>query len=290
MEFWHFLVIGYVVSMSFGQYIGKVFVHKIHPYQILFYQYIASIITTTIYIKLLKPDVGFFDIPIWFLGIGFLFAIAVTSTYHAKKQSLSKTSVMTKVANFITIILAVIFLQEYELISFSSFDGIQRLLGLLLIIVTVFLFYQKKTHRGSEETFDHSVWIKWITVHIFVMGFAKFIVKYAVTEYDPLSVLRLQYIGSLFAISLLCVFSRKTIFIGWKKMVGTLVIGLFISTAMSSLYVALSQSSATQVLSVVTVGMIMVLTLMGVFFFKEKITKRMIVPFVLGIISIYFLK
>mgnify|MGYP001309686558 CR=1 FL=1 len=77
MELWHLLILGYVISMPTGQYIGKIFVHKIHPYQILFYQYIASIITISIYIKLLRPESSFFDIPLWFIVIGFMYAFGI---------------------------------------------------------------------------------------------------------------------------------------------------------------------------------------------------------------------
>jgi len=132
--------------------------------------------------------------------------------------------------------------------------------------------------------------IHWITLNILIMGFAKFVVKYAVNGNEPLLVLRLQYIGSFTVIALLCLITKKTIFIGWKRILGTLIIGIFISTAMASLYTALSLSSATQVFSITTVCMVVVMTLMGAIFFKEKITKRLILPFVLGILAIYLLK
>ena len=166
----------------------------------------------------------------------------------------------------------------------------ERLIGVACIILSIILFYYKKTHKGSEKAFDYKIGRTWMTLYIAIMGFAKFIVKYAVDSNDPLLVLRLQYIGSFFVIALLCLFTKKTIRIGWKNILGSLIIGVFISTSLALLYTALSLSSATQVYSIAAVAVTMVITLLGVVFFKEKITKRMILPFVLGVLSIYLLK
>jgi len=160
MQLWHILILGHVFSMVIGQYIGKVFVHKIHPYQILFYQYLASITIVSFYIAFLKPQAGFFDVPLWLIVIGFMYAIGVSAVYHAKKQSLSKTGLMSKGANLIAILLAVIFLGELQLLSMTTINGAMKLSGLVLMIIAIILFYQKKTHKGSEESFDYKIWVK----------------------------------------------------------------------------------------------------------------------------------
>jgi drug/metabolite transporter (DMT)-like permease len=290
MQTWHLLIAGYVVLVATAQYLGKIFVHKIHPYQILFYQYISSLITISTYIALLKPESIFSDVPLWFIGIGFLYGIGISSNYHAKKQSLSKTRILANATYIIAIILAIIFLGEYKLLSFDSWGGIKILVGIALTIVALIFFYQKNNHQGSEESFDYKIWIKWISVYILVVGFARFIVKYAVNFNEPLLVAEFQYIGSFIIILILCITTHKNLRIGWKNMWGSLLIGVVRSSAMAAIYTALSMSTATQVFSIAPVASTIIVVLLGVFAFKEKITKRMILPFILGLIAIYLLK
>ncbi len=290
MQIWHLLILGHVAAMSIGQYFGKIFVHKIHPYQILFYQYIASIATISIYLAVLKPDAKFGDATFWFLGIGFMYAFGISATYHSKKQSLSKTTVTKKMSDLIPIFLAILFLGEHQILSTSTPGGIKKIIGLILAITATLLFYQKNTHRGSEKSFNYLKWIKWITIAIVVQGFAKFIVKFAVDHNEPLQVLQLQYIGSFITITLLALFSKKNLTIGWKNSIGSLGIGILISTSLAALYTALSLSTATQVFSLVSIGTLVVISSIGIFVFKEKFTKKMILPFILALIAIYLLK
>ena len=290
MQFWHLLILGSVFTMVAGQFIGKIFVNKLHPYQILFYQYIASISLISFYIYIMKQSDAFFDIPIWFIIIGFMYAVGITSKYHALKQSLSKSSVMSNFTSFIPIILAILFLGEYKILFISDTEGIKKIAGLILAAIALYFFYQKKSHKGSEKSFNFKIWIKWITIHVLIIGLASFIVKFAVNLHEPLSILRLQYIGSFLLIIILAFYSKTNIKIGWKNIAGSMLIGIFISTSLAMLYTALSIASATQVFSISTISTTLALTILGVLFFKEKLTRKMFLPFIISIVAIYLLK
>ncbi|MCK5332465.1 EamA family transporter [Candidatus Parcubacteria bacterium] len=290
MELWHLLITGSVFTMVTGQFIGKIFINKLHPYQILFYQYIASISLVSIYIYFLKQSDAFFDIPIWFIVIGFMYAIGITSKYHAQKQSLSKTSIMANFTSFIPIILSILFLSEYKIFYIEGLEGIKKVTGLTLTAVALYFFYKKKSHHGSEESFNFKIWIKWISIHVLIIGLASFIVKYAVNLHEPLSILRLQYLGSFIFIILICLYSKTNLRIGWKNIVGSMFIGFFISSSLAMLYTSLSIASATQVFSISTISTTVALTIIGILFFKEKLTKKMLLPFIISIVAIYLLK
>jgi len=289
MQLWHILILANIVLMTTGIYLGKFLIHRIHAYQILFYQYIASLCTISLYILILRPESRFTDVPIWFVLIGFMYAIGISSSYRAKKQSLSKTSVLSNAENIIAIGLAVVFLGEFQILSFTTTDGIMRSAGLALTALTVYLLYSKKTHKSAEKSFNFNIWAKWLAIAVLVLGVAKFIVKYAVDLHQPLLVLRLQYIGSFLVIAALMFYTKKSFNIGWKNAIICFIIGIFVSSGLASLYTSLSLSSATQVFPIATVARIMFVTLIGVFVFNEKFTKKLYLPFGLGIIAIYFL-
>lgn len=151
MQFWLLLVFAHVIAMSAGQYIGKVFVHKVHPYQILFYQYLASVITISVYIYFLKPESGFFDIPLWFVIIGFMYAFGITAYYNAKKQSLSKSKIVGTSASALAIVLAIIFLGEYQLLSPETEGGIKKLIGIVLSVIALLLFIDEKLIKEAKR-------------------------------------------------------------------------------------------------------------------------------------------
>lgn len=290
MEFWHLLVLLHTILMTIGLYLSKIFVHRIHPYQILFYQYVASVITISLYVHTLKPEAKFGDISWWFLGIGVLFAFGISASYHAKKQSLSKTITAKKLDNFLAILLAILFLGEWHLLSLAHIDGVKRIIGLICSLVAVMLLYNKKVHTGSEKTFNFKIWIKWISAVIIIQGLAKFIATFAVNLNEPLQVLQLQYIGSLLAITFLCWYTDKKLSVGTKNVLGALAIGVLISSSLATLYSALATSSATQVFAITSLLTVITATAIGMLFFKEKITKKLILPYLIMFIAIYLLK
>jgi len=290
MELWHILILIHIIFISTAEGIGKYFVDRIDPIQVSFFQYLTSVIWMPIlYFGILgnRPTLNSF--PWWYIAVGSIFGCAIWNFWKAKQQSLTKSILMEKAANGLSILIVVLFFGEYILLDPTTSQGIQNIAGLTCIALAVILLYSKKTHANSESSFNYALWIPAITTFVIVTGAVNAFTKPLVGIYDPLQLLTLQYIGSFSTITILMILQKKTPFIGRKNIAGTLVTGFFTSTAVAAMFTALTLTSGTQFFAIKSIGIPALTILIGVFFFKETFNKRMWAPFICAVIGILLL-
>lgn len=130
---WVILTIIAFVLMGIGTFLMKIAVREVHPYLVLFYQYIVTIPLTLTYGMLIVPS---FDILLnqvaMLLILGCFYGLALGSFYYS--MALGKVSTTVAIWNMkmlITIILAVVFLNE----KLSS----SKVLGLGLGVIAIWL-------------------------------------------------------------------------------------------------------------------------------------------------------
>lgn len=290
MENWHILVAAYVLLISIYEFLSKYFLHKMPVLVLTFYQYLTSLIILPIlYLTISKPDLSNTNIPWWFIIMGVFWSIAVYCFQHAKKQSLSKSTLMNKMMNGVSIFFLVLLFGEFTIIDPRTHAGLLHLLGLCLIGIAMYILYHEKTHQGSEASFNYKEWVKWITPFVLILGPGQAIIKPLVARYDPLLLLSLQYFGSFLTMIFLCLYQKAGIIVKKRYILGGLSTGIFSSIAVSCLYTSLKFASGTQIFGLVAIGAPIITILGAVLFFKERFTKRMIFPFILAIVSIFLL-
>ena len=290
MELWHILLFSHIALLVTAEGISKYFIDKIRSDQVLFFQYLTSVIVIpSLYVISVQAKIDWAHIPWWFILFGSVFSLGVYALYNAKRESLSKSIIMEKAATGLSVLLLVLFVGEFYIIDPRSTQGLQNFIGLVLVGIAAYLLYHKHTHLGSESTFRHHVWIRWISIFVIIMGVAHPIAKYMLNTYDPLLLLSLQYIGSFLTIAILPFRMGSPTKIPGRSIAGTLLLGFFTSIAVASLYGALALTSGTQVLAIRSIAVPFLTVLIGVSKFNERFTNRMYLPFILAIIAVYLL-
>ncbi len=290
MQTWHILITAYVLLISIYELLSKYFIHKMPVLVLVFYQYLTSLIIVPIlYFAVSKPNLSHTNIPWWFILMGVFWSIAVYCFQHAKKQSLSKSMLMNKTMNGVSIFFLVILFGEFTIIDPRTDKGLLHLVGLCLIFIAIYLLYHRKTHEGSETSFNYKEWAKWITPFVVIIGIGQSIVKPLVAIYDPLLLLSLQYLGSFSTMAFLCLYKKTKIIVEKKYIAGALLTGLFSSVGVAVMYTSLLYASGTQIFAIAAIGVPVITLLAAVFIFKERFTRRMVLPFLLALVSILLL-
>lgn len=291
MENWQILIAAHILLISIYEFLSKYFLHKMPVLVLTFYQYLTSLIIVPIlYFTISKPDLSNTAIPWWFILMGVFWSIAVYCFQHAKKQSLSKSMLMNKMMNGVSIFFLVLLFGEFTIIDPRSHAGLLHLLGLCLIGIAMYILYHEKTHEGSEASFNYKEWVKWITPFVVIIGIGQAIVKPLVSRYDPLLLLSLQYFGSFSTMLFLCLYKKTQVIVEKKYIAGALSTGIFSSIAVAFMYTSLTFASGTQIFAIAAIGVPIITLWAAVFIFKERFTKRMIFPFVLALVSIFLLR
>ena len=196
---------------------------------------------------------------------------------------------MNKTMNGVSIFFLVLLFGEFTIIDPRTHKGLLHLVGLCLIFIAIYLLYHKKTHEGSEASFNYKEWVKWITPFVVIIGIGQAIVKPLVFHYDPLLLLSLQYLGSFLTMIFLCLYQKAGIIVKKKYILGGLSTGIFSSIGVAVMYTSLVYASGTQIFAIAAIGVPVITIPAAVFIFKERFTKRMIFPFILAMVSIFLL-
>lgn len=286
---WQPLIFISVLVIIIGQSLSKKLVDTLHPYQILVYQYFASIITIFLYHSYIYPDEKIVLSASPFLIIGILYAIGVSAYYRAVKYSLSKSALAYSFSDLITILLAVIFLGELALLNPFTLKGRKILIGLILAGISIWLI-KWKIKRGKKEGTDKD-WFRWISIAVLVMGFAVFLAKHFVAKTNPLEGLFFQYLSSFGAIAVFTFKEKKKVILERRQILLCLLVGIFFSTSLATFYLALSKAPITLVMPTWVASQLLLIVGVGLIVFKEKeqMSKREWVGLLTGFVAVLLL-
>ncbi len=222
----------------------------------------------------------------WFIGalcLGALFiAIFNVMALTAQKNGLSVTSVASKMSVVIPIIFGVY--------AYNESVNLQKLIGILLALAAVYLTSVK---AKSLKTFQ----LKNLSLPIILFlgsGTIDTSIKYLETKYladneIPVFSATIFLCSGLIGVILLTIKSLKTpLKLSYKPLIGGAILGVVnyyaILTLLKALQINGFESSTLFTLN--NVGIVMLSTLIGLLFFKEKLIRKNWIGIALAIISI----
>nr|WP_321230391.1 DMT family transporter [uncultured Psychroserpens sp.] len=216
------------------------------------------------------------------LGLGFLFiAIFNVMALTAQRNGLSVASVASKMSVIIPII--------FGIYVYNEGVGAQKIIGIVLALVSVYLSSIK------SKNIDNPTKGLWLPILLFFgSGVIDTSIKYIETTYLPGNSIPI-FSATIFAIAfvigstiLIVKAIRKPFRFPVKAIIGGVILGITNYFSIYYLLKALNHESleSSTLFTVNNVSIVMISTLLGLIFFKEKISKINWAGIILAIISI----
>lgn len=273
---WQALTILSVTLHSFGSTLGKYQVHKGSAFQVLAYKYlIASLIVSTVWLFTVGtlPDT-------WWLIYLYGIAVGTTVAFYtaAIRHSLSKSVLTLPIKRFLGITWSSIFLSEFLLFDVTKNTGRLMLLGLFLMLLASWLFYEKSD--GVRR------WNKLIWINIFLGSLVPVAAKILLEIAEPVTVLMLQYFGSLTASVGFCIIRSHRFYLGKRFAVIGFTHGVTNSVASLMWFTALSMVTVTEIVLLRTPLYMILTTLAGLYVYRERksLTPRKIAGMIVALL------
>ncbi|MFD2918032.1 DMT family transporter [Psychroserpens luteus] len=216
------------------------------------------------------------------IGLGFLFiAIFNVMALTAQRNGLSVASVASKMSVIIPII--------FGIYVYNEGVGAQKIIGIVLALVSVYLSSIK------SKNIDNPTKGLWLPILLFFgSGVIDTSIKYIETTYLPGNSIPI-FSATIFAIAfvigstiLIVKAIRKPFRFPVKAIIGGVILGITNYFSIYYLLKALNHESleSSTLFTVNNVSIVMISTLLGLIFFKEKISKINWAGIILAIISI----
>lgn len=135
---------------------------------------------------LFHADVAFRVSDLSFLLIGALTGLSMVTLFAALRLSVYKTSLASSFNIVVTILLAALFLGEWQLLNPSTSHGLQTLVGIVLVLVALYLVHKKpKEIVVHIRTLAEKRWLVFITLNVLFSGVSGFLAKYFIDRINP---------------------------------------------------------------------------------------------------------
>ncbi|MBR9915973.1 MAG: EamA family transporter [Algicola sp.] len=221
----------------------------------------------------------------WFYGaiaLGFLFiAIFNVMAITAQRNGLSVASVATKMSVIIPI--------AFGIYMYNESAGFQKLLGIILALIAVYLASIKPKSRVNVKN------SLLLPIILFLgSGIIDTSIKFIETYYLPdngipiFSATIFCFAGIIGVFILGFKLSKKTSKLDFKSCIGGVALGVVNYYSIYYLLKALNHESleSSTIFTLNNVAIVMLSTLLGLFLFKEKISRKNWIGIVLAIVSI----
>jgi drug/metabolite transporter (DMT)-like permease len=285
-----------IISILLNAYLGIVFVFfnklKIDLFQAIVYNYITCVVTGSYMsggfpLTVSSIDEEWFK---WALLMGFLFI----SIFNIIALSSVKVGVtVTQTSNKLSLIIPVLFswYVYHETIGWVKWAGI--VLALIAVILTML-----KAEKSAKK---HAIWVYALPLILFIgSGMIDTLTNYVTAHFIKNDTMANTYLIAGFFVAaflgflvllLLYVFKQKTFHI--KHLIAGIVLGVPNYFSIFYLIKALNMKglSSSAVIPINNIGILFIVTLFGVFIFKERLSKLNILGVVLTVVSmllIYF--
>ena len=265
---WQWLIIIGSSITALGQALNKYQVHRGASLLVQFYKYIGgSLLITFLW---WQSGIGWPRLWWAFLLYGIASGVSVTLWAKAVRIHLSQSvSIAMPAIPVISVILAAIFLKEWQLFNLSTSAGQKTLLALMLLPVIFYFFHDKKDDQVKE-------WSVLVWMPIIFVAATRIFLKYIFTQAEPLQVQFLQYWGSILVIVGGIFYKGHKWYVNKAFTIRGILQGLFTSIGVLLYYLALKQATVTQT-SLLRQPTILVITiLVGLIGFGEakKMTRK----------------
>lgn len=280
-----------LLSILLNAYIGVIFVffnkYKVDLFQAIVFNYITCVVTGSLVIGQFPMSVSTISEP-WFKWALLMGAMFITVFNIIAVSSVKAGVTATQTSNKLSLIIPVLFswYVYHETIGWVKWIGI--LLALLAVVFTI-----TKSEKGSKQK---SVLVYLLPVALFIgSGIIDTLTKYAETHFinndaSANAYLIAGFFVAAFIGSLLLMFlymlKKKTFH--FKHLVAGIVLGIPNYFSIFYLIKALGSKSlsSSAIIPINNIGVLFVVSLFGIFIFKEKISKLNFIGLLLTIVSI----
>lgn len=274
------LILSLLSSLAVGFFIKNLKINGLKElFSIVFINYIVAIIVCYF---LFTKQLTFLTIKDSFSWLTVLLGILMPSTFYflnksLNKSGLAKTDIFQRLSLIIPVILS--FYIFNEIFTWSKLSAI-----LLAFVSIVLLLYNKSTKEGNFNTF--------YLVAVFIgYGTVDTLFKVLATNKN------ISYIAALFFVFVLCAFVSGFYLLfnkgnlKWNFVLNGLILGILNFTNIYFYMKAhkIFTHSPTLVFITMNLGVIIGGTLIGKYYFKEKLSKNTITGIVLAAISVILL-
>ncbi len=280
-----------IFSILLNAYLGVIFVffnkYKVDLFQAIVFNYIFCVITGSVVIGEFPIQIATIEEPWfkWAMLMGFMF-IAVFNLIAASSINVGVTA--TQTSNKLSLIIPVLFSWYLYQEAIGSIKWVGIFLALLAVLFTVF-----KTEKGARVK---SVWVYFLPILLFVgSGLIDTLTKFVEARFITNDTTANTYlIAGFFSAAVIGLFVLLFLYgMGKKKfhikhLVAGMILGIPNYFSIFYLIKALRGNMLTSsaIIPINNIGVLFVVSLFGIFIFKEKMSKLNYVGMVLTILSI----
>lgn len=279
----HFILLSIICSVSVGILLKIARKSDKSIYQIITWNYVFAFISLLVFFKPeFKTNISFTT---WSIITGLIVLLPTIFVFQAKAIQYSgivKTDIMQRLSLFISICFSLFIAKE-------TFNNL-KIIGLIIAFLAIFLTFYKKQNQSIEK--ENSYFLPLVLIGF---GIIDILFKKVATigELSFTEILLLVFIGAFVVASAITfrqirlqneIFSVKNIV--WGTLVGLLNFGniAFYIKAHQSL-----SSNPSTVFIGMNMGVIILGSLIGILYFKEKLTKLNYIGLLLALISVVFI-
>ncbi|MBD3280792.1 EamA family transporter [Candidatus Dojkabacteria bacterium] len=203
--------------------------------------YPAAFVVATIYSLLFVRNSLAVTIEVLYVyAIGIIWVLGVYASMIATKINMSKFKSINAYKSVVTIILAIIFLNEFELLDPSSMEGGQNLAGVSLFVFALGL--NLKLENDSKEA---NKVVLFGIIFALLHGIATFLVKIVVEDLEPSVILMHQYFISTIVMWLITIVRKIPIKLPRRQILFSWSAGFITFFALVTFYQALNIGPAS---------------------------------------------
>lgn len=283
---WQIALIFNLVFSSIRSFLDKRLVGRLDPFVFYFYTLIyCGILYTLFYLGRHG-----FSLTIYpeMIASGVIYVAVLGSYLMAIRISLSQTAVFGSYYLIIPMILSAIFLGEWQLFDPLTDSGFKNIGGVILALTS--LYFLLKTQSKKEEKLEKK-WLYLILFFIITNGLITFWSKSFLGSHGPSETLVSQTIGGLPVLILIMIFGKKKLTTTGANHILMVLDGIAVFLAAVFFYQTLKSGPVTIVLPVMTLVSTIIITMIGLIFYKEaKMFKReKLWGLVLGVVGVVLL-
>lgn len=220
------------------------------------------------------------------LGASFFITMNLYSI-STKYIGVALTTLLSRTSLVIPTIMA--FFLFDEKISFRMIAAI-----VMIVIALFFIFYTKSTTTGVKKEGNKKILIYLLPLIVFFMcGLNDAMIKGAQFIFIKNSADNAAFISTVFFTALvigvtsyIAMGRYKTAKFTYKSLLGGIFLGGVNLASSMSILAALKSIPASVTFPIVNVGIVLISTIVGIFFFKEQLTKKKIAGIIIAVVAI----
>lgn len=283
---WQIPLIINIIFATTRSYMEKLLVGKITPFMVFFYSVLWEAIFAIVFLLITAGRLPVIYPEMMMLGV--LYGLGIGAYYEAIKINMSQSVVFSSYYILIPLILAAIFLGEWQLFDLSTSSGQKTIAGIILAFISMAMLLKGASKK--EEKMEQK-WVVLIGFNILINGIGTFWGKAFLVTHEPIEILFSQIIGGLLMLFAYNILKRNNFKIGAKYNKLLIFNGFMMLGAVLTYFTVIKMGPLTVVLPIQTLILTILMALVGLLFFDEahNMNMRKMVGMGLGVVGVVLL-